>query len=403
MRKITVALWIAPTLFVGFAAAFAQDEEPDGPAGDLPEEENVETEASDEADETEAAPVKGSPKGQDKGKKTGKGKGAGKGSGKGTGPSKPAGTTAADDEEDVATGSGSGADGWESFTSMGKSASVATEITKGVRVEDIVEPPSDYRYAAFGKPDPFVPPLLIEAEPPGPSALEIPLVSPLQRFQLEDLAVVGVWQLASGDRKAMILTPGNRGGNAGAGIIVKNGDLIGNRGGKILAIADDFLTVREFYLGADGTRQFEDRQLFMGKRNEEDLAGKIRFTPGQKQSQIIMEKDETVVTPEIGGGGEFDEAPLAGGRRGNAKKAQGAPEAAAKAIDPNVGQKVPGVGGNDAGGAGGQPAAAKAQFAPQGAAKPQFAPGGVAAEPVKANQPAGAAVPAGNAGAKQTF
>lgn len=183
---------------------------------------------------------------------------------------------------------------WDSYSDLGKNPSVARDVTNGVRVEDIVEPPSDYRYAAFGKADPFVPPLLAYTEDePGPGALEIPLVSPLQRYELEQLKVVGIWQLKSGERKAMVMAPSDEGGTgaSGVGIIVKNGDLIGKRGGKILGIGEDYVNVREFSLAPDGSRRFEDRQMFMGKRADEDLAGKIRFKPGEKSPEVIIESD----------------------------------------------------------------------------------------------------------------
>src|SRR5690606_31519719 len=131
---------------------------------------------------------------------------------------------------------------------------VAQEITGGVRVEDIVEPPSEYRYAAFGKPDPFVPPMVVSEDGvDGPGPIEIPIVSPLQLFPIGQLRVVGIWQLSSGERKALIMAP-PRESQSSQGIIVKNGDPVGQRGGRILAIGDDFLTVREFTLAPDGTR-----------------------------------------------------------------------------------------------------------------------------------------------------
>lgn len=186
---------------------------------------------------------------------------------------------------------------WESYDSE-NSASVAQEVTRGVRVEDIVEPPSDFRFAAFGKPDPFIPPLMARelSADVGTTVdpLEIPIVSPLQRLPLASLSVVGIWELATGERKAMIM--GRDVSGAQQGIIVKNGDPVGNKGGKILSIADDFLTVREFTLAPDGTRQYDDQQMTMSGHQEEDVGGKIRFMPGQAETQIIMD-DGSAATP----------------------------------------------------------------------------------------------------------
>lgn len=180
---------------------------------------------------------------------------------------------------------------WDSFSEHKGLSGVAEEITSGVRVEDIIEPPSDYRYAAFGKSDPFVPPMVTEEAQPEPEpagALEIPIVSPLQRYPVYQLKIVGIWRLTSGERKAMIMTPPDQIGT-GAGVIVKTGDPIGDHGGKILGIGEDYMTIREFTLAADGTRQFEDHQMWMGKRSIEDLAGRIRFAPGSKDVDVYVD------------------------------------------------------------------------------------------------------------------
>jgi Tfp pilus assembly protein PilP len=184
---------------------------------------------------------------------------------------------------------------WDSFNeASGKG--VAAEITKGVRVEDIVEPPAEYHFASFGKQDPFIPPILPSNSKPGETAatagsLEVPIVSALQRFSLDNLMVVGIWQLSNGDRKAMVLTPpGETGG--GQGIIVKIGDPIGNRGGRILAIGGDFLTVREFYLAPDGTRQFEDRRLPMTVTPADQRPARLVFKPGETQPKRVLEGEE---------------------------------------------------------------------------------------------------------------
>jgi Tfp pilus assembly protein PilP len=188
---------------------------------------------------------------------------------------------------------------WDSYTDNMKS--VAQEVTKGLRVEDVVEPPTEYHYAAFGKPDPFVAPMLAleSVASSSVSGLEVPIVSPLQRHEISALKLVGIWQLRSGERKALILTPSGGEGSTDAGIIVRNGDSVGNRAGKILAIGDSFLTVREFRLAADGTRQYEDIQMLMGAKDPSATPGKIRFTPGQAKTEVILE-GETPTVP-VGG------------------------------------------------------------------------------------------------------
>jgi len=195
----------------------------------------------------------------------------------------------------------------------------AQQVSGGMRVEDIVEPPSDYRYAAFGKHDPFVPPMVTARDAAAAAAidsLEIPIISPLQRFALKELNVIGIWQLSNGDHKAMIMTPST--GGAGQGIIVKIGDSIGNRGGKIQAIGDDFMTVREFLLAQDGTRQFEDKLMFMGKRVPDEPSGKILFTPGSTDTKVILDNGQDdgsgvkVPGPKPGAAGNLGGARAAG-------------------------------------------------------------------------------------------
>lgn len=184
--------------------------------------------------------------------------------------------------------------GWSSSIDS-STESTAKEITKGVRVEDIVEPPSDYHYASFGKPDPFVPPLLPPAPVPeqgaGPSSLEVPIVSALQRYAIDDLRIVGIWQHSNGDRKALVLTPPG-GEQGGQGVIVRAGDPIGNRGGKILAIANDFIAVREFFLAPDGIRQYEDRRMLMTITPPERQPAHLLFKPGERLPKEVSDGKE---------------------------------------------------------------------------------------------------------------
>ena len=168
------------------------------------------------------------------------------------------------------------------------SLSIAKEVTGGLRVEDIVEPANTYRYAAFDKPDPFVPPIVEELAPEVVDPFEVPIISPLQQFRLEMLKLVGIWQKPSGERKAMIMAPANDQGNT-QGIVVKRGDPIGNQGGRITVIGDRYLSVREFSLAPDGTRRFVDRQIFIGRQLDRGVAGKMVFTPDLKPAKVIAD------------------------------------------------------------------------------------------------------------------
>lgn len=140
-------------------------------------------------------------------------------------------------------------------------ANVANDVTKGLRVEDIVDPPAEYRYAAFGRADPFVPGQAEAAK----QDEDIPIASLLQKYGINQLKLVGIWRLESGARKALMMTPKNE------GIIAKVGDPIGLRRGRILRIEEDNVVVREFNIAPDGTRQFDD--LVIAMNEEEPIQG----------------------------------------------------------------------------------------------------------------------------------
>ena len=175
--------------------------------------------------------------------------------------------------------------------------SVAVDVSGGARFEVIAEDPSDFHYVGSEKSDPFLPPLITNPEGvktsgtvlnAQPGSIEIPIVSPLQQYDLNQLNLVGVWQLTTGERKAMILAPANNGG-AGQGIIVKVGDPVGNRGGKITSIGEEYVNVREFMLAPDGSRRYLDQKMQMGKKEVDDLPRKIRFTPGAAHTTLVKE------------------------------------------------------------------------------------------------------------------
>ena len=79
-------------------------------------------------------------------------------------------------------------DSWDSYTEKPEELA-ADDVTKRIRVEDIVEPPSEYHFAAFGKDDPFVPPLIAQEV----NSIEVPIISPLQRHPLSAMGLTGVW------------------------------------------------------------------------------------------------------------------------------------------------------------------------------------------------------------------
>ena len=177
---------------------------------------------------------------------------------------------------------------WDSYAEATVINSAAQDVTMGVRVEDIVEPPTDYQFAAFGKGDPFVPPLYLKEDiASAVDPIEIPIISPLQRHPIANLVVAGIWENADGTRKALILVPDAA---SPVGIVSRKDDPIGINGGRILAINKESVTVREFRLAPDGTRQYDDKQLTLdrtGMPEAPQVGGSILIRPGAAQGEVI--------------------------------------------------------------------------------------------------------------------
>ena len=152
-----------------------------------------------------------------------------------------------------------------------------------VKIEDIVEPENDYRYSSFGGQDPFQVPIVsdtdLKPEDEKPQTAiqkvfgsEIPMVSPLQAFPLQQLSVKGVWKLPDGEARAIVMTPDKQ------GVVVKKGDPIAV--GKILDIQRKKMLVRQYRLREDGTREFSDIEVKIGNDKPKEL-GTIKLNPGE--------------------------------------------------------------------------------------------------------------------------
>ncbi len=173
---------------------------------------------------------------------------------------------------------------WESFRESDLTPSIE-DISKGIKIEDIVEPPSEYHYAAFGKPDPFKPVTrrikqnnaLVEA---ATESVEVPILSTLQLVDLRTVMVLGIWQGAEGMRKAMVTA--NSPAVRNQSFVVKSGDPIGNRGGVIQSIEFDHIKVNEFEILRDGTRQVNKRELpfYLSVKIPPENLGSWIFNPG---------------------------------------------------------------------------------------------------------------------------
>ncbi len=206
----------------------------------------------------------------------------------------------------------SGGQTWDSVSRRLTESDPARDLTGGVRVEDIVEPSSDYQYSASRRRNPFLPDVArtrsLGQRELSPNDVEIPIINPLQSFELRQLAVIGVWEGSDHVWKALIQTPTNQ------GIETKLGDPAGNSGGRIMSISTDAVIVREFKVRTDGTREYHDVPLYMGSDKPRDddqiIGGRLILKPGATEAEIerpeidstaaITAPAEAVATDEAG-------------------------------------------------------------------------------------------------------
>lgn len=205
---------------------------------------------------------------------------------------------------------------WDSAKTRYPSA--ATPVT----IENIVEPSGEYHYASFGKPNPFMPPQIkvdeemadedmiskpasdissipvvsaptvpvlpnVSAAANSTASQEIPVVSTLQKYPMARLELKGVWQLDTGDKRAIVMTPNKE------GVIIKVNDPIA--AGKVIEIQKDHIVVRQYRLRDDGVREFSDENLYLGdaKRKEKTF---VRLLPG-KEPEFTPEEAKAPTTP----------------------------------------------------------------------------------------------------------
>lgn len=164
---------------------------------------------------------------------------------------------------------------------QGVPKSEAREVSEDVSIERIVEPSSEYRYSSFGKSDPFLKPTMkmtiqestsADSDTTSIAGKEVPMVSPLQAYPLDELEVKGVWVLEDQSTRAIVMTPKKE------GIVIKVGDPIA--AGKVLQLTRSKLVVRQYRLRDDGVREYEDISLPIGLQSDSDR-GVIKFNPGQ--------------------------------------------------------------------------------------------------------------------------
>lgn len=124
-------------------------------------------------------------------------------------------------------------------------------LETSIQIDDIIEPPASYRYSSFNKRDPF-------AYPDREEFIDDEfVVSRLQRHDVSSLKLVGVWRLSTGVSKALILTP------SGEGVVAVIGDPVGQNNGEVMEIGRNKIIIREYLMTPDGTRQFNDIDMFL--------------------------------------------------------------------------------------------------------------------------------------------
>ena len=193
-------------------------------------------------------------------------------------------------------------DEWDSAAKKFDQYDPAVNVSNGVRVEDIIEPSSEYQYSSGRKKNPFVPDIKVARRATvqkelSPNDVEIPIINPLQSFTVNQLGVIGVWEGDDHVWKALIQTPTNQ------GIETKLGDPAGNSGGRIMSITPESVVVREFSVRTDGTREYRDVPLYMGSDNPQhsngSIGGRLILRPGASTPEIESADDtsQIVTTP----------------------------------------------------------------------------------------------------------
>jgi len=139
------------------------------------------------------------------------------------------------------------------------------DVTKDSKTKAINGAEKIYHYVSMARPNPFIPPLISTLM----AKEEIQVENVLQRYPLSNLQVVGVWTLRNKEIKAMVITPSME------GVVAGMGSQLGRRGGKIVAMDDNSITVREYSLASDGSHLYEDLKVWIEQQTPEKKEEKI--------------------------------------------------------------------------------------------------------------------------------
>lgn len=142
----------------------------------------------------------------------------------------------------------------------GGGGSVATpEATATPTPTPTPDETAEYNYNPVGKRDPFRSFVMEELSPDTKR-----VVTPLQRFDLDQLKIIGIiWGISS--PRAMVVTPD------GKGYVVQKGTLIGKNWGKVSRITQDEVIISEEYRDFEGRLIVTEVPLRLPKEEALDL------------------------------------------------------------------------------------------------------------------------------------
>lgn len=122
-------------------------------------------------------------------------------------------------------------------------------------------PPPKYTYDPAGRRDPFVP-LVLAAKKAAPTAqggAEIVPLEPLQRYELDQLRLIGI-VMVKPQPIAMVAAPD------GKSYILKRGVKLGKNNGSVIAITIDAVVVKEEYLDISGETRSATVEIKLPKK-----------------------------------------------------------------------------------------------------------------------------------------
>ena len=155
----------------------------------------------------------------------------------------------------VQSGAGSVAGGGEAAAPAVAAEAVATPEATPTPEEALQE----YNYNPIGKRDPFRSFLADELAPDTRK-----VVTPLQRYDLDQLKIIGIiWGISS--PRAMVTTPD------GKGYVVQKGTLVGKNWGKVSRITQEEVIVSEEYRDFEGKLIVTEVPLRLPREDVTDL------------------------------------------------------------------------------------------------------------------------------------